>query len=184
MRKKAESNLLNMLLVLTAISVVSAGVLALADRATAEPILKSRQEKKSSAVKIVLPQFEELRNDTIAGLPCWMASDPEGKPVGVAVESFSDAGFSGHISIMVGFDSNGTITGYQILETHETPGLGAKADSWFQEDGKGCVIGKNPGTEPLKVAKDGGEVDAISGATITSRAFCEAINTAYKIFEK
>jgi electron transport complex protein RnfG len=81
---------------------------------------------------------------------------------------------------MVGIDKDGNITGYQILQTAETPGLGTKADLWFQKDGKGCVIGMNAKDNPLFVKKDGGEVDAITAATITSRAFCDAINRAYK----
>ena len=81
---------------------------------------------------------------------------------------------------MVGIDKDGNITGYQILQTSETPGLGTKADLWFQEGGKGCVIGMNAKDNPLFVKKDGGEVDAITAATISSRAFCDAINRAYK----
>ena len=79
--------------------------------------------------------------------------------------------------------AEGNISGYQILETAETPGLGAKAGEWFQKGSKGDVIGMNP-AEGLKVKKDGGQVDAISGSTITSRAFCELINNAYEIFQK
>ena len=84
---------------------------------------------------------------------------------------------------MVGFDTEGNIAGYQILETAETPGLGAKAGEWFQKGNKGDVIGMNPSSE-LKVKKDGGNVDAISGSTITSRAFCALINNAYQTFKK
>ena len=65
----------------------------------------------------------------------------------------------------------------------EVPSSGAKAGEWFQEGNKGNVIGKNP-AEGLKVKKDGGDVDAISGSTITSRAFCEIINNAYAIYQK
>ena len=86
----------------------------------------------------------------------------------------------GNLSIL---DAEGNISGYQILETAETPGLGAKAGEWFQQGNKGNVIGKNP-ADGLKVKKDGGDVDAISGSTITSRAFCEIINNAYAIFQK
>jgi len=84
---------------------------------------------------------------------------------------------------MVGFDAEGNVTGYQILETHETPGLGAKADKWFQNDGKGSVIGLNPNGNELKVKKDGGDIDAISGSTITSRAFLDIVNNASTLFQ-
>ena len=84
---------------------------------------------------------------------------------------------------MVGFDQEGNVFGYSILESHETPGLGAKAGEWFQKDGKGSVIGRNP-SNALTVKKDGGDVDAISGSTITSRAFLTAVNDAYQVFTK
>ena len=74
------------------------------------------------------------------------------------------------------------MSGYQVLETHETPGLGAKADQWFQKDGKGCVVGSNPAEGALTVKKDGGTVDAISGSTITSRAFLGIVNEASSVF--
>ena len=85
---------------------------------------------------------------------------------------------------MVGFDKDGNVYGYRILETHETPGLGAKADTWFQADGKAPVVGKHPAEAKLTVKKDGGEVDAISGSTITSRSFLQAVNDAYEVFQK
>ena len=85
--------------------------------------------------------------------------------------------------MLVGFNPAGEILGYTLLEHAETPGLGAKADTWFQKDGKASIIGKNPAT-PLTVSKDGGDVDAITASTITSRAFLKAINQAYNIYMK
>lgn len=79
---------------------------------------------------------------------------------------------------MVGFNPDGTIANYSVLEHKETPGLGSKMDTWFTKNNKGDVVGKNPGTNGLKVSKDGGEVDAITAATISSRAFLDAINRA------
>ena len=72
----------------------------------------------------------------------------------------------------------------RVYEQNETPGLGAKADGWFQQGSKGDIIGKNPATAALTVKKDGGEVDAISGSTITSRAFLGIVNDASDIFNK
>ena len=181
--KKAESTLINMLLSLTLIAVVAGGVLGLMSAVTEEPIAQANQQKKEAAIKAVLPEFASLEAMTIDGMECNLALDAEGLPVGMAVESGSDKGFGGRLGVMVGFDMEGTVTGYQIVQTSETPGLGAKADTWFQADGKSPVIGKNP-ANPLSVKKDGGDVDAISGSTITSRAFCEAINNAYAAFQK
>ena len=84
--------------------------------------------------------------------------------------------------MLVGFNPEGTILGYTLLEHAETPGLGAKADKWFQKGGKGDIIGKSP-SEPLTVSKDGGQVDAITASTITSRAFLMAVNNAYNAYK-
>ena len=129
------------------------------------------------------PAIDRHEQTAIDDVPCTKAYDAEGNLVGMAIESKSGKGFGGNLVAMVGLDAEGSISGYQILETAETPGLGAKAGEWFQKGNKGDVIGKNP-EGGLKVKKDGGEVDAISGSTITSRAFCEIINNAYAIFQK
>ena len=131
----------------------------------------------------MLPAFESLEEVDIDGIACSKAYDAQHNLVGIAVEASSEAGFGGHLAAMVGFSNNGEISGYQILQTSETPGLGAKAQTWFQKEGKGNIIGRNP-QNGLKVKKDGGDVDAISGSTITSRAFCEVMNNAYNTFQK
>lgn len=104
--------------------------------------------------------------------------------MGVAVKSYSMNGFSGHIGVMVGLDLQGNITGYQVLAHKETPGLGSKMGIWFNNAEKPGqnVIGRNPGTAKLEVKKDGGEIDAITASTITSRAFLEALNRAHAGF--
>ena len=182
MAKKAKSTLINMLLSLTVIAVVAAGVLAFIHKITEEPIANAQKAKKEAAVKAVLPPFDKIEEVNLGGETYTMAFNAEGEAVGVALEAASEKGFGGHLGLMVGFTPDGAISGYQILETSETPGLGAKADKWFQKEGKGNVIGKNA-ADGLKVKKDGGDVDAISGSTITSRAFCEAINNAYQTFQ-
>ena len=79
---------------------------------------------------------------------------------------------------MVGFNPEGSVANYSVLEHKETPGLGSKMDVWFTSNGKGNITGKTPGTQGLKVSKDGGDVDAITAATISSRAFLDAVNRA------
>ena len=190
MAKKAKSTLLNMVLSLTIIAVVAAVALAAMNNATKEPIEQAKKEKTEQAIKAVLPEYAELQAIEInldgepAALKCNKAFDASGNFVGMAVESFTEKGFNGHIGVMVGFDAEGNVFGYQILETGETPGLGSKAGDWFQKDGKGSIIGKTPGDNGFSVSKDGGDVDAITAATISSRAFCDAINRAYKAFQK
>jgi electron transport complex protein RnfG len=99
------------------------------------------------------------------------------------VES-TTGGFGGDLKVLVGFDPSGKILGYTLLEHAETPGLGAKADKWFQKGQKGDIIGKDPAVNKLGVTKGGeGEVDAITASTITSRAFLLAINNAYKAYK-
>lgn len=184
MAKKLESSLVNMVVVLTAITLISAVALSAMNAATTEPINLAQKQKTEAAIKQVLPEFATLDVKIVEldgeEVVCNYAYNSNGDYVGVAVNSFTNEGFSGYIGVMVGIDKDGNITGYQILQTSETPGLGTKADLWFQEGGKGCVIGMNAKDNPLFVKKDGGEVDAITAATISSRAFCDAINRAYK----
>lgn len=97
-------------------------------------------------------------------------------PVGWAVETYSNNGFSGRFDLIVAFDSTGVITGYRVMQHAETPGLGAKMGQWFCQLGTSHnVVGT---AHPVAVKADGGDIDAITGATITSRAFAEAVNAA------
>ena len=162
MAKKAKSTLINMLLSLTAIALVAAAILAALNSVTQEPIAAAQKAKVENAISAVLPAFAKLDDQEVDGKTCHVAYDEQGNMVGAAIEAGNDKGFGGHLQLMVGFDADGLVTGYQILETHETPGLGAKADAWFQ--------------------KDGGSVDAITGSTITSRAFLSSVNDAAKTF--
>ena len=190
MAKKAQSTLINMVLSLTVIAVVTAAALALLNNVTKGPIADAKKAKTENAIKEVLPEFASLTAQSVLvegdkdSTKCNLAYDASDNLVGVAVESSTEKGFSGHLGVMVGFDAEGNITGYNVLETQETPGLGSKASEWFQKDGKGSVIGMNPATNNMTVKKDGGDVDAITAATISSRAFCDAISRAYKAFNE
>ena len=82
-----------------------------------------------------------------------------------------------------GFDADGKIYDYSLLSHAETPGLGSKAADWFKEGNKGSIKGMNPGEAPLTVSKDGGQIDAITASTITSRAFLNAVNAAYAAYK-
>ena len=182
-----KSTLLNMVLSLGIITIVAAALLAGVYSLTEEPIEVAKLQKQVEAVKAVTPDFD---NDPVSEA---LEITPEGEAqalkvfparmggelVGAAVESYSSQGFSGAIRLIYGFDANGTVTGYAVMEHAETPGLGAKMDEWFRSpEGKRCVIGLNPDTSNLTVSKDGGDVDAITAATITSRAFLDALNRA------
>ena len=104
-----------------------------------------------------------------------------GEIVGYAVNTYTSIGFSGNISLMAGFKTDGTILSITVLDHKETPGLGTKmTEPEFKEQ----FTGKNPAEFTLKVKKDGGPVDAITAATISSRAFCDAVQRAYNTLQK
>lgn len=180
--KKLKSNLVNMTVVLTVISVIAGGVLAYVNQVTQGPIARINEQKLQDGIKkVILGTTEGELNveqpDTLDGGYVLYRTDK-----GMAVLAIEN-GFAGPISILVGFDGEGAIKGYTILSTSETPGLGVKASTWFQKDGKGNIIGRNPGEKELVVSKDGGDVDAITASTITSRAFLKAVNNAYQVYK-
>ena len=184
--KKLESSLVNMVLVLTGVAVVMGGVLAWVNHLTSGPIDVQKQQALENGIKTVM-QADQL---TVSKTDTVKTTDAKGKEQiyiiynnekGAAVESTA-MGFGGQLKVLVGFDNDGNIRGYTLLEHQETPGLGAKADQWFQKGQKGDIIGKNP-SSPLTVSKDGGQVDAITASTITSRAFLLAVNNAYNAYK-
>lgn len=179
--KKLESSLVNMVVVLTVISVIAGGLLAYINKVTQEPIAAINEKNLQDGIKKVI-----LGSET-GELNVEQPVETDGFVIyktnkGTAVKAVEN-GFGGPLEILVGFDEAGNILGYTVLSTVETPGLGVKADTWFQKGQKGDIIGKNPGEKELSVSKDGGEIDAITASTITSRAFLNAVNHAYKAYK-
>ena len=187
MAKKLENSLLNMFLSLTVICVVVGGLLGLVADVTAQPIQDAKDAAQKAAIAAVAPEFDAVAEPQTVEQPNGVnaivfAVSKGGEVVGHAVQVTTLKGFGGKVIIMFGFDLEGNITGYNVLDcSNETPGLGAKIPDWFQKGQKGDVIGKNPATNNLTVSKDGGEVDAITAATISSRAFCDAIAQAASV---
>ena len=185
---KTESTFRNMALSLTLISLVSSALLGFVYEFTKEPIALSNLNKKLNAIKQVVPEFSNNPNDEMFRLATAEGDSLEIYPakkddviVGYAVNTFTSKGFSGNISLMAGFKPDGTIINISVLEQKETPGLGTK----MTEPGfKDQFNGKNPVEFQLKVKKDGGPVDAITAATISSRAFCDAVQRAYNTLQK
>ena len=169
--KKIESTFINMLVSLLMVCLVSAGLLAGVYELTKADIAKAEQNKQENALKGVLPEFDKIETDSIEGAPVFKAFK-DGKYVGVATIA-SALGFSDQIIIMVGIDKANNIVNYEVLSQKETPGLGTKCVDWF----KNQINGKNINTE-FKVSKDGGDIDAITAATISSRAFLNAVENA------
>jgi len=159
--EKLQSSFKNMALSLTIISMVAAGALAGVYMLTLENIEAQKKAKQEAAKLAVLAGHED----------------------GTAIETSVD-GFGGTIRLMVGFDAEGNILGYEILEHQETPGLGSHIEHWFKNADKPNqnIIGRKADGK-FAVSKDGGEIDAITAATISSRAFLKAINQAYAEFK-
>jgi electron transport complex protein RnfG len=189
--KKLESSLLNMVLVLTGVAVIMGGILAYVNHLTEGPIAQQKAKALADGIKSVMgvDELSVAKTDTVRQnvggkeltYIIYQTQDAQKKDLGAAVESTTN-GFGGNLKVLVGFDPEGKILGYTLLEQAETPGLGAKADKWFQKGEKGDIIGKSP-AEPLTVSKDGGQVDAITASTITSRAFLLAVNNAYNAYK-
>ncbi len=178
--KKLQSSFTNMVLVLTVVAIVSGGVLAWVDQVTSPQIKKINAENLAKGIYAVMGSDDIQVSRPIKKSEYVFCSikDKFGKHVGTAAK-VSTQGFGGTLDVLVGFDSCGTILGYTILSSEETPGLGAKANIWFQKGQKGNIVGKNPGQCNFSVSKEGGDIDAITASTITSRAFLGAIQNVY-----
>ena len=180
---KKESTLKNMLIALMVITIVSGGVLGFVysltkpaiDQVEANKNLKAINEVLKSDVEIVKTETKEIDDLTYN-----LAFDAEGNFIGAAIKTYSKNGFGGKIELMVGMLANGIINKVSILSQAETPGLGA---NMVNDKFKGQFDGKDPKSFKLMVKKDGGDVDAITAATISSRAVSEAIKKAADGFE-
>ena len=181
--EKLQSSFKNMVLSLVIICVVAAGALAGIYLLTLANIEAQKTAKQQAAILAVLPEGAEIGEpETVNGLTVYRAT-LNGEPAGAAVQSEAN-GFGGPQKIMVGFDAEGKIINYEILEHQETPGLGDHIVEWFKNADKPGqnIVGRHADGQ-FKVSKDGGDVDAITAATISSRAFLSAVNQAYAAFK-
>ena len=188
--KKIKSTLPNIVMSLTSICLAAGVALSAANEYTEKIIAETKYLTIQNAIRQVAPAFDNnpvkeqykiavTGGDTLTLYP----AKKGGKIVGCAVESYSKNGFSGLIRIIAGFDADNRLHNYTVLEHHETPGLGSKMEEWFRNNkNRQNIIGYDFSKGLLKVIKDGGDVDAITAATISSRAFLEAINRAYFAF--
>ena len=171
--KKLPSTIWPMLASLTGVCLLAGLLLSGTYYLTGDAIAETEKKQQEKAVKAILPKYKKLETDTVNGMPRHKAFTRKGEYVGTAIESTVN-GFGGPFTVMVGFNSDNKITGYQVLKHQETPGLGSKMTDWFVED----LTQWSPEGRPLKLKKDGGTVNAITAATISSRAFILAINQA------
>jgi electron transport complex protein RnfG len=192
--KKLESSLRNMTLSLGSVTLIAALLLSWVNGITKEPIKQAELATQSKALAAVLPEhdnqpLEEKFCVTInegtadSVLVTIYPAKMNGKLVGAAVESTAD-GYADKVTVIYGFEQDGTVRNYAVMKQMETPGLGAKMQDWFRNPtGKRSVIGRNPGSEDLTVTKDGGTVDAITAATISSRTFLKTLNDAFTAYQ-
>jgi len=180
-----ESTFTNMFLTLLVVTVVSSLAASSAFILTEEPIAEVQRMKQQKAIEQVMPGFTEIQKESMMPKDgddslTFFKGFANGQGIGVAVKTYTNIGYSGLIRLMVGFEPDGTITNVEVLEQKETPGLGTKMTT----DWKNQFKGKNPKDFKLKVKKDGGQVDAITAATISSRAFCDAVQRAYGAYHE
>ena len=180
-----KSTLFNMVMVLFVITLLASAGVGAVHMITEEPIAEARVKATREALKQVLPEFDETEDTalTVENLPVTVHTASEGgRVVGYAVESMTKNGFSGVIRLMVGFAPDGQILNIRVLEQAETPGLGTKMVDAGNSLEK-SFVGRNPAQMKLGVKKDGGDVDALTAATISSRAYADAVARAYEAFK-
>lgn len=184
---KLRSTLPNIVLSLTAISLVLSVAIGFVYVRTKDPIALAKQNKIREALVRVLPEFNNDPfaertavfdvGDSVYLFPAKM----KGRSVGTAVQTFTRRGFNGYIGLLVGLLPDGSIYKTEVLEQKETLGLGSRMTA---ENFRSQFEGKNTDRYKLSVRQDGGDVDAITAATISSRAFCDALDRAVSLYKK
>ncbi len=186
---KKESTFLNMFLTLFIVTALSSLAASAVYNLTKGPIAEVARLKQQRAIEQVMPGFTSYNEHKV--MPArgkdsltFFYGFKDDEKLGVAINSYTHTGYSGLIKIMVGFTPDGTIKNVEVLTQKETPGLGTKmAEPKFKDQFAGKNLAEFEDHNIL-VKKDGGVIDAITAATITSRAFCDAVNRAYHAWEE
>ena len=191
-----KSTLVNMTSVLFGITLIASAGVGVVNMITEEPIEVASKNTATALIQQVLPDGVEISPaDTLLNIKgnvvyvCVGMRDGEVAGYAVAAPSLTKDGFNGKVSLMVGFKPEGEIYNIRVLQQNETPGLGTNMavegnklyQSFFDRQ---TGEGKNPGNMKLEVNKEGGEVDALTAATISSRAYVNAVTTAYAAYLK
>ena len=178
-----KSSFKNMTLCLFSVCLVSSALLAAVYAVTKEPIEVANQAKTNNAIAQVVPEFE---GDPVPGTIevggkeySYYAASKAGQPVGYAITS-SSTGYGGALVLMVGMTADRVVYNTTVLSQSETPGLGAKC---VEPDFADQFKSFNPAEKKLSVKKDGGDIDAITASTITSRAYAKAVETAIAVYD-
>ncbi len=186
---KKESTFINMVATLFIVTLVASTALAYVYELTKEPIEAAKLAKKLEAIDAVVPEYDNQPVDEMFKVAVGDGQDSiefyparkDGKVVGTAVRSFTNTGYNGLVVLMVGVLPDGTILDIEVVQHKETPGLGTKMESpKFKDQFKNM----DPSQVTIKVKKDGGDIDAITAATISSRAFSAATQLAIDTYKK
>ncbi|GAB7140198.1 Na+-translocating ferredoxin:NAD+ oxidoreductase RNF, RnfG subunit [Deferribacterales bacterium RsTz2092] len=169
-------------LVLFVVSLVAACVMSIANMLTRDIIAEEIRKEFLHGLQAVLPPFDnspDEENVELNGYKVYIAKN-SGKLVGYGVSTTTNKGYGGAITVLVGADIKATITGVVVLQHAETPGLGDKITlvSWTGQFVGGALSKK------FAVKADNGDIDQFSGATISPRAVCDAVNVAATILQK
>ena len=177
----AASSLKNMTLCLTLVCLICAAVVGVAYAVTKEPIDAAAQAKTTASIARVLPEFSSVPQEgsVRVGGADYKYYKVDG--AGYAIIS-ATSGFGGLLTLMVGVAEDGTVHNTTVLSHSETPGLGAKCTS--DERFISQFQGFDPAAKTLAVRKDGGDLDAITASTITSRAYALAVANAVEVFRQ
>lgn len=191
-----KSTLVNMVAVLFGITLAASAGVGVVHRITEQPIADAERVTAETLIREVLPEGVEVSPaDTLLNVKgnvvyvCTATKAGEVAGYAVATPGLTKDGFNGKVALMVGFNPDGTIYNIRVLKQNETPGLGTNMTvegnklygSFFD---KQTGAGKCPGEMKLAVTKDGGEVDGLTAATISSKAYVNAVASAYAAFLK
>lgn len=181
-----KSTLFNMVAVLFGITLIASAGVGGINLLTEDKIAEANARAETEAVAAVLPAFDEKTQTqlTLNDLPVTVyTASSSGEAVGYAVKTLSKNGFGGAIALMAGFAPSGEVLNVRVLAQSETPGLGTK----MADEGNPLLAsfqGRKPQDMKLAVKKDGGDVDALTAATISSRAYVDAMARAFEAFKQ
>ncbi len=176
-----ESSFKNMVITLSLICLICSALLGVVYSVTKAPIEAAELAKINNAIKTVVPECDNNPSEEMMEMESSVVYPAKlnGEIVGYAIK-VKASGFGGPMQMMVGFKLDGTIYNTSVISHVETPGLGAKISDEIAT--RTQIVGKHPASSNLTVTKDGGEIDAITASTITSRAFLKGVDAAYKVF--
>lgn len=199
MENKNKSTIFRDSMILCVITLVAGALLGIVYQMTLTPITQRKMQEKQKTYQVAYPEaasftedralterMQELQADwdengsefgKVVLNEVLLAQDASGNLIGYIVSSTSKEGYGGNIDMAVGVAADGTVVGVQVLEMSESPGLGDRAK---EEGFRSQYIGKV--VEKFEVTKQGAakdsEIDALSGATVTSQAVTNAVNAA------